>query len=190
MYSQSCGSLYIFEGTFISNTHNHMQQYLISKLPLSPRSCRYLIVIFYVQKSQRRGQRAWKLTDRHLPQPSPFLQRISSAQSHLWPTQASLRGVSTVRTQHCGATCLPQSVLFLPPPPNPSLLPSPDLWSEAPMPQGPSSGPFKTNDQPDLCCFLMLVGRFRCTYAVIMNHIINNNNDFKKANCSFCSSCG
>lgn len=118
MYSQSCGSLYIFEGTFISNTHNHMQQYLISKLLLSPRSCRYLIVIFYVQKSQRRGQRAWKLTDRRLPppQPSPFLQRISSAQSHLWPTQASLRGVSTVRTQHCGATCLPQSVLFLPPP--------------------------------------------------------------------------
>lgn len=55
------------------------------------------------------------------------------------------------------------------------------------MPQGPSSGPFKTNDQSDLCCFLMLVGRFRCTYAVIMNHIINNNNDFFK-NCSFCSS--
>lgn len=117
VYSQSCGSLYIFEGTFISNTHNHMQQYLISKLLLSPRSCRYLIAIFYVQKSQRRGRRAWKLTDRRLPppQPSPFLQRISSAQSHLWPTQASLRGVSTVRTQHCGATCLPQSVLFLPP---------------------------------------------------------------------------
>lgn len=72
-------------------------------------------------------------------------------------------------------------------PPHPSLLPSPDLWSEAPMPQGPSSGPFKTNDQSDLCCFLMLVGGFRCTYAVIMNHIINNNNDFFK-NCSFCSS--
>lgn len=130
------------------------------------------------QRSQWRGQRAWKLTDRRLlpPQPSPFLQRISSAQSHLWPTQASLRGVSTVRTQHCGATC-PPPVCPLPALPHPSLLPSPDLWSEAPMPQGPSSGPFKTNDQSDLCCFLMLVGRFRCTYAVIMNHIINNNDN-------------
>lgn len=65
-------------------------------------------VFFYIQKSQWREQPAWKLTEHSLlpPLPSPSHQRTCSAQSHLWPAQASFRGVSTVRTQHCGATLL------------------------------------------------------------------------------------
>lgn len=64
-------------------------------------------VTFYIQKSQWREQPAWKRTDRSLlpPLPSPSPQRTCLVQSRLWPAQASLRGVSTMRTQHCGATC-------------------------------------------------------------------------------------
>lgn len=109
-------------------------------------------VTFYMQKSQRREHPAWKRTGRSLlpPLPSPFLQRTCSAQSRLWPAQASLRGVSTVRTQHCGATCPPTL-------PSPLLVP-PDLQSGAPMPHRPLSGASKTNDQSDFC-FPVSVGR-------------------------------
>ncbi len=72
--------------------------------------------ILHIQKSRWREQPVWKRTDHSLlpPLPSPSHQRTCSARSRLWPAQASLRGVSTVRTQHCGATC-PLSALSCPP---------------------------------------------------------------------------
>lgn len=107
-------------------------------------------VTFHIQKSRWREQPVWKRTDHSLlpPLPSPCHRRTCSAQSRLWPAQASLRGVSTVRTQHCGATCPPFCPLL---PPCPALLFPPDLQSGAPMPHRPHSGALKTNDQFDFC---------------------------------------
>lgn len=87
-------------------------------------SVKFTFLFFYPQKSQRRELPVWKRTGCSPPPlPSPSHQRTCLVQSPSWPAQASLRGVSTMRTQHCGATCLslPPS---LPPLPPTSLYPS------------------------------------------------------------------
>lgn len=85
-------------------------------------------VTFRTQTSRWRELPAWKRTDLSPPpppRPSPSHPRTCSVRSRSWPAQASLRGVSTMRTQHCGAPLSPPHSSFSPPPPlQPTMSPS------------------------------------------------------------------
>lgn len=99
-------------------------------------------VTFRTQTSRWRELPAWKRTDLSTPpppRPSPSHLRTCSVRSRSWPAQASLRGVSTMRTQHCGAPLSsPHSSFSLPAPSPPQHVPLPVqlFCSHLPLPPG------------------------------------------------------